>query len=325
MTLAQQVLAALESSRGTPLSGQRLAAQLGVSRNAVWKAVNALKAQGYAVDSAPNRGYSLSPACDRLSQAGVRAFLPAALAQLPVFVYDTLDSTNSEAKRLIAAGRTGSFLVAAESQTAGRGRHGRSFYSPAGGLYLTAALSCEAPLASVLPVTAYAAVCTVEAAREVTGAQLGIKWVNDLYCGAGKAGGILTEAVSDFESGTVTSLILGVGLNLRAAGEPLPPELAAVAGTLGCGEEPVKNRLAAALTQRLLAYRPGSTAHMAQYRAASIVLGRAVRFEENGVWRQGTAERIGDDGALYVRTDTGLAALRSGEITLRPLPAAGRA
>jgi len=318
MALSDKILAALEQSRGTPLSGQALAERFGVSRGAVWKGVNALKSQGYAIASATNRGYTLAAACDKLSAAGVRAFLPPALAGVPVFVYESVDSTNSEARRLRAGGQTGSFIVLAEQQTAGRGRRGRIFCSPAGGLYLSVALACEAGIAEALPVTAYAAVSAVEAVREVCGVETGIKWVNDLYKNGRKVGGILTEAAADFESGTVTSLIVGVGLNLRAPEiADFPPELAEIAGALGCGEEAVKNRLGAALAARLLAYTPGSTAHMAHYRAYSLVLGRAVAFEQGGQRFTGTAVRIGDDGALYVRTENGETALRSGEISLR--------
>ena len=315
MILTEESLQALEAGRGTPLSGQALAERFGVSRSAVWKAVNALKEQGYPIASATNRGYTLSAQSGRLNAAGIRAALPAALAALPLFVSKSVDSTNSEARRLQAGGQKGSFLVAAEAQTAGRGRRGRSFYSPAGGLYLTAALAGEASLEQALPVTAYAAVCAAEAVESVCGVPLGIKWVNDLYRGGRKVGGILTEAVTDFESGTVTGLLVGVGLNLCAP-EALPPELAGIVGGIGCGEG-VKNELAAALGVRLLAYRPGDTSHMARYRARSVVLGRAVDFERGGAHRTGTAEAIGDDGALLVRTADGLEALRSGEITLR--------
>ena len=124
MALSDKILAALEQSRGTPLSGQALAERFGVSRAAVWKGVNALKSQGYAIASATNRGYTLAAACDKLSAAGVRAFLPPALAGVPVFVYERVDSTNSEARRLRAGGQTGSFIVLAEQQTAGRGDAG---------------------------------------------------------------------------------------------------------------------------------------------------------------------------------------------------------
>ena len=141
MPLRDELLEALEKRRGEDVSGQALAERFGVSRSAVWKAVNALRALGFAIDSTPNRGYRLRAEDDRLSVAGIRAALGDAYADLTIRVYDALDSTNQEAQRLLAAGADCPLLLLSEEQTAGRGRRGRTFYSPAGeGLYMTLAL-----------------------------------------------------------------------------------------------------------------------------------------------------------------------------------------
>ena len=130
MALRDELLAELEARRGEDVSGQALAGRFGVSRSAVWKAIGALRAAGFAIDSTPNRGYRLRPEDDRLSVAGVRAALGGRCPGLDVRVYGMLDSTNAEAQRLLADGAPCPMLLLAEGQTAGRGRCGRTFYSP---------------------------------------------------------------------------------------------------------------------------------------------------------------------------------------------------
>jgi len=315
MALKDNVLAALETNRQAALSGQALAARFGVSRNAVWKAVSALKAEGYAVESAPNRGYRLSPACDRLSGGAVRALL--GLSAPPVHCFDTLTSTNDEAKRRLAGGEAGPFLVLAEEQTAGRGRRGRTFYSPKGaGLYMTVAFPAGLAAENALGVTAYAAVCVAGAVERLTGKDARIKWVNDLYLDGKKICGILTEAVTDFESGALEALLVGVGVNLRPV--PLPAPLAETVGFLSC-DKPLKNPLAAAIAEALLRYPPADTAYLAAYRKRSMTLGRNVLWTQGDRSGTGRAEAIDESGALVVRgADGALQVLKSGEITLLP-------
>ena len=315
MNVKQSILAALEQNRGTALSGQALAQQLGVSRNAVWKAIHILQAEGYAVLATPNRGYRLADDCDRLSAAGLAAEMRM---PVPVYAFDTLDSTNSEARRRVAAGEPAPFVVVAEGQTEGRGRRGRSFFSPQGaGLYITVALSAGLAVEEALGVTAYAAVCVTDALLRLTGRDARIKWVNDLYWENRKVCGILTEAVTDLEGGTVDTLLVGIGLNLRPA-EP-PAAWREVIGNLRC-EAPLKNTLGAAIADALLLYPPADTAYLTRYRERSLTLHRRVRCTIGGQTLTGTAETIDARGALCVRTDDGqLIALRGGEVELLPV------
>lgn len=315
MKLKAGILARLEETRDVALSGQTLAEQFGVSRNAVWKAVNALRDEGYEIESTPNRGYRLSPACDRLSEAGIQALLGE--RKVPVYRYDTVDSTNTQARRLVTEGAPEPLLVVAEEQTAGRGRRGRSFLSPRGaGLYMTVALTPGLAVESALGITAYAAVCVAEAVQKHTGLSLQIKWVNDLYLSGRKVCGILTEAVSDFESGTVESLLVGVGLNLRPA--EMPAAIRDTVGSLAC-DAPLKNALAAEITAGMLRFVPGDGAYLEAYRARSMTLGRAIRYTQGERTLFGRAVEIAPDGALTVESPDGVRhALRSGEIALLP-------
>lgn len=310
MTLKQSILNALETSRDVPQSGQALADCFGVSRSAIWKAVNALREDGYQIESTQNRGYRLASDCDRLSETTLNALL--ADVCLAVHCMDTLDSTSNEARRRLLAGEAEPFAVISEEQTAGRGRRGKSFFSPQGaGLYMTVALAPGQTLSDALGVTLYAATCAAEAIERVTGRDTRIKWVNDLYWQERKIGGILTEAITDFESGTVLSLLVGIGLNLYPTA--IPAELQSVIGTLAC-QKPVKNALAAEIIRGLLAYRPEATGHLPLYRARCLTLGRFVACTQGEHRFSGTAEAIDDTGALLVRTAEGnLRRLRSGE------------
>lgn len=313
MSLKGNILAALEQSRGGAVSGQALAARFGVSRNAVWKAVSTLRGEGIAIESAQNRGYSLPETYDSVHAGQVQALLAG--SALPVYRYDEVDSTNTQARRLLSEGTAAPFLVLADGQAAGRGRQGRAFYSPRGaGLYLTVAMAPAHTAQDALGITAYAAVCVAEAVEALCGQSLRIKWVNDLYLNGRKVCGILTEATTDFETGTLESLLVGVGLNLRETA--VPDDLQDVMGFIR-PNQPVKNALAARIAQGLLAFDPAQTDHLAAYRARSLTLGRRVEIGTRGGQRYGVAEDVDNTGALLVRSDTGeLLTVRSGEVLL---------
>ena len=319
MALRDELLAELERRRGEDVSGQALAERFCVSRSAVWKAVNALRASGFAIDSTPNRGYRLRAEDDRLSAAGVRAALSEKYANLPVRVYDTLDSTNREAQRLLAAGADCPMLLLSEEQTAGRGRRGRAFYSPAGeGLYMTLALRPRAALSQAALLTAAAAVAVAQAVEAVTGRECQIKWVNDVYLDGRKLCGILTEASGSFEEDTLRSACVGVGVNVRT--RDFPAAFADRACSLW--PQPVsRNRLAAEIAARLLDFASDLAARrfLDEYRRRSLVLGRTVAFTRGGEERRALAVGIGRDGQLLVRrADGSEEALNAGEVRILP-------
>ncbi len=318
MQLKIEVLKALEESRGQDISGQALAARFGVSRNAVWKVVRSLKEEGYQIEAGQNRGYRLAPDNNMLSAVAIGGAITHRIKGLALYVHREIDSTNNEAKRLIADGKTGPALILAESQTSGRGRQGKSFYSPEKtGLYMTFAFPSKLPLEAAVSVTTAAAVAVFRAIRDVTGIETEIKWVNDLYLHGKKVCGILTEAISDFEAGCVESLIIGVGVNISTA--EFPAELRAVAGALSSGGID-RNRLAARITDRLLEClgELGSGAHLDTYRRHSMVIGREIIYIRDGVTTVADALDIDEDGWLVIRHKDGTRALlNSGEITVR--------
>ena len=235
MGIKDQVLRMLEDQRDRQVSGARLAEELGVTRNAVWKAVEALRAEGYVIDAATNRGYRLAQENDLLSPASIERFLPDG-HPFGITVRKRVDSTNAEARRRALEGAPEGAVVVAEEQTAGRGRLGRTFYSPAGaGVYLSVVLRPRLQADAAQYLTCAAAVSCAQAIEAVTGEEALIKWVNDIFCRGRKVAGILTEGVVDMESGRFEYAVLGMGVNVRVPASGFPSEIADVAGAV-CDE-----------------------------------------------------------------------------------------
>ncbi len=243
----------------------------------------------------------------------ITAHIPAEAGEL--FLYSEIDSTNTEARRHALRG-SGSAVFLADRQLSGRGRMGRSFYSPRGsGIYLSLLLPLEGNPEDILLMTSAAAVAVRRAIFAATGRETGIKWVNDLYYNEKKVCGILCESVQSAERRYV---IVGVGINLST--EIFPDEIAAVAGSLGVLGEDKRGELAALCISEL--YRIWSnisdTVFMEEYRQYSTVLGKEITYTENGVTYGGVAENIDERGRLYVRDGQGsVRILASGEISIR--------
>ena len=243
----------------------------------------------------------------------IKAHIPAEAGEL--FLYGEIDSTNSEARRRAMDG-SGAAVFLADRQSAGRGRMGRSFYSPGGsGIYLSLLLPLDGNPEDILLMTSAAAVAVRRAIFSATGRETGIKWVNDLYYREKKVCGILCEAVRTAERFYV---IIGVGINLYT--EVFPDELASVAGSLGvCGEDK-RGELAALCISELYKIwnNISDSSFIEEYRRYSTVLGKEITYTENGVTYEGVAESIDERGRLYVRNDRGgVHILASGEISIR--------
>ena len=311
------VLAALDAARGKYISGQELAQQLGVSRTAIWKAVAALRADGIPVAAVTNRGYILSPAADVLNAAAVTALLaPEAARALQVEVVDRLPGTNAALRARAENGAPEGLVLIAQAQSAGRGRGGHSFFSPQGGLYLSI-------LRQAVRLTAMAAVAACRAAEKVSGAELRIKWVNDLWRDGRKVCGILTEAALDMESGMLDYAVLGLGFNITAPPDGWPAELQDVAGALFDDAPPPGARaaLAAAFLNEFWALYHGvpKPEYLPEYRARQALLGQTVTVTpRNGTPRKAEALDIDEDCRLVVRFvgEHNLVPLRGEEVHL---------
>ncbi len=244
--------------------------------------------------------------------------------ELMLQIEPSVSSTNTVLRDLAGKGAPAGLVLLAQEQTAGRGRLGRSFYSPAGtGLYLSLLLrpSCRAETAAML--TPCAAVAAAETVEELSGRTARIKWVNDVFVGGKKVCGILTEACVDSDSGRPRYVVIGLGVNVRAPEGGFPEDLRGIAGAaFESGENPeLRARLAAGILDRLMdfAQDPADPAIREAYRSRSMVLGQKIRVLSPG--RDpvpAEAVDLGEDYSLLVRLDDGsLARLHAGEVSLR--------
>ena len=315
MSIKEELLQILTKQAGQEISGQELADRLNVSRTAVWKAVNGLIAEGCEIQAGRNRGYRLVSGGDLLSVGAIRAFLPDELQDREIILLKAVDSTNTYARKLAADGASDGTVVIAEEQTAGRGRRGNSFYSPPkSGLYMTVILRPEYHAAATDLYTICAGCAVCRAVEELSGTKPLIKWVNDVYLNGKKICGILSEATADFESGTVDSVVTGMGINISTAG--FPGELSDKAGSIGVNV--TRSSLAAAVLRELMYCLERSRAdNIADYKARSLVLGKEVTFVLNNVQYTAKAVDIDESGQLVVATREGEMRLNSGEISVR--------
>ncbi len=229
----------------------------------------------------------------------------AALLGLPevrVEVHETLASTNDACRRALAEGAR-ECLVLAQTQSGGRGRRGRAFFSPPGGLYMSVGMPA-AP--DELGLTCRAAVAAALAVRDVAGVECGVKWVNDLFLDGKKVCGILAEQAGE-------NAVVGIGLNLIPM--PLPPELEGRVGFIGCGD--LREELAARIARALLRRDVSDRGFMDEYRRRSVVLGKDVTCIVGDRSFTARALAIDDDGALVVLGPNGRETLRWGEVSVR--------
>lgn len=324
MNVKESILQQFEENRGVFLSGGELAAQLGVSRNAVWKAVRQLEAEGCRFDSVSGKGYRLRDESDVLSVQGIGKYLGAMSARLHLQTYDTITSTNTVLKEMAANGAPELTVLVASEQTAGRGRMNRAFYSPsATGLYLSILLRPQLKATDSLFLTTAAAVAVAQTVEDVSGKATGIKWVNDVFLDGKKICGILTEASFDVESGTPEYAVCGIGINLCDPKDGFPEELQSIAGSVfGCEAPPAdaRCRMAAGILQRFLEYYDHLTerSFFDEYVRRSVVIGQTVTVLGRGEPRTATALAIDRDCGLHVRYDDGSEeVLSSGEISIR--------
>ncbi len=317
-----ELLSLLWQNADTYISGEELARRLSVSRTAVWKAIGQLREAGYNIESVSNRGYRLLSESDVLSEEGIRRHLKH--QELKLQVYKTITSTNTVLKTLAAEGAPAGLALIAGEQTAGRGRMGRSFYSPAdSGLYLSLLLRPNVSAVEATRLTACAAAAAAETIEELSGKPAQIKWVNDIFVDGRKVCGILTEASVDCENGMMHYVIIGLGVNTRVPAGDFPEELRGIAGAAFDADNipELRCRLAAGILDRLVVYteNPGAPRVFEGYKSRSLVLGKAINILAPG--RDPVPAEVLDleeDYALLVRLPDGSTQrLNSGEVSVR--------
>lgn len=312
MSVQKLVLDYLMSHRNQPVSGQLLAEEFSVSRNAVWKAINTLREKGYHIDSQRNIGYHLKAFSHQLDSEQILHQIDEIWKDLYVENHQIVTSTNDLAKQYNITNRGQNALFIAEKQTQGRGRRGRAFHSDLSqGLYFSLTLKPKVEdLQDVPRYTIAAATALVQTIEALTDKKIQIKWVNDLFYKGRKIAGILSEAVTDLETGGFSGIVIGIGLNLSGDFTAAPQDVKEVAGTL-FGESLPDSFNPNLFLKTFLNYFGLyhldllSPHFMAIYRQHLLGLNQEVTYQLNQEEHSGIIEGIDEDGHLLVRQPSG--------------------
>jgi BirA family biotin operon repressor/biotin-[acetyl-CoA-carboxylase] ligase len=286
-------------------SGQDLAEALGISRAAVWKAVESLRAEGYEIE-ASRRGYRMRYAPDLLREEVVKAGLATEFVGRTFIYHHTLASTNAEAKRIAPSAEDGSVVVA-EVQTAGRGRMERSWSSPRGGVWMSVILKPHIPPALAFRVNIAASVAVARALAALYRLDVKIKWPNDLTVGEKKVCGILTEIGAEMD--TLDYAVVGIGINANLDPATFPEGWKATSISREAGGDIQRVGLVQrALEELERCYGEMTTSfdliHQ-EWSSRSSTLGRRVKIITRSCEFEGMAVVLEADGALLVRKDDG--------------------
>ena len=321
MSTKDELLLLFEKNKGTYLSGEEIADSLQISRTAVWKAVNSLRNDGYDIDAQKTKGYCLSPMTDKVSSQGISKYLTK---DLEVEVYDEVGSTNNMLKERASQGAKEGLVLVANSQTGGKGRLGRSFYSPLDtGVYISVLLRPQnIEPQKALKITTMAAVAACEAVETITKKKALIKWVNDIFVDGLKVAGILTEASLSMETGNLEYAVLGIGFNVYEPEGGFPDEIRGIAGAIL--EETVpdaKNKLASEFLNRFkeIYDNMDTSDYDKEYKRRSFVIGKKVNVISPTDTKKATVLDITSDCALIVEYEDGTkGTLSTGEVSIRP-------
>lgn len=315
------LLARLATGR---VSGDALAREFGLTRAAVWKRIQNLRAAGVEIEGRAGDGYGLAHPVELLDAQALRSQLPAGVREglAGLEIAWTLESTNTELLRRPVPAR-GVAVLLAERQTGGRGRRGRQWASPlASHIYLSLSRGFGGGLAQLAGLSLAVGVAAAEALRAAGFAQVGLKWPNDLLAGGAKLGGLLVEGGGEVAG--PARAVIGLGLNVH-----MPAAFATGIGqawtdldTLA-GQAVSRNRIVAALLAALLPAldrfdAQGLAPFLPRYAALDLLAGRPVRVEEAGTLSEGVARGLADDGALRVELAGGMRHFHAGEVSVRP-------
>ena len=226
--MKEEILRLLRGADGY-ISGQELCNRFGVSRTAVWKAINQLKEAGYEIEAQQNKGYRLMAAPDLMTEAEIKSLLHTDWVAKEVLYFDTIDSTNTKAQELAEKGYPSGTLVVADKQESGKGRRGRSWVSPSGtGIFMTLMIKPDINPNNASMLTLVAALAVAKAITSVTGEEAMIKWPNDIVVNGKKVCGILTEMNAQFDY--INHIVVGIGINVH--NESFSEEISQMASSL---------------------------------------------------------------------------------------------
>ena len=305
------------------VSGQQICEKFQVSRTAVWKVIKQLEDEGYEIEAVRRRGYRLKKENDILSVEEIESSLNSRWAGKPVVYFDETDSTNNQAKRLAETGASHGTLVAAESQTGGKGRRGRPWSAPRGvGIWMSLLLRPDIHPADASMITLISALAVADGIREVSGLDSVIKWPNDVVVSGKKVCGILTEMSSEIDH--VNYVVPGIGINVNT--ESFPEDIRQVATSiyLETGRKENRSRLIGAILRHYEQYydifmqKKDMTDLLDVYNRRLANAGTGVRVLDPAGEYTGTALGINRRGELLVETESGeVKEVMSGEVSVR--------
>ena len=304
----ERILEILRSDPTGYISGESICEILKMTRSAIWKHVESLRALGYTIEAFPHRGYRLVSSPDKLLSEELSYGLKTELVGKLILSYETVASTNDVAYDLAKKGSSEGTVIVSEGQTRGKGRLGRSWTSPKGkGIYLSIILRPTHPPQTIPKLTLFVALSAARAIRTVAGLTAQMRWPNDLLLDGKKVSGVLTEMSA--EQDRVHFVIVGIGINVNADADSLPPEATSL--KIEKGEAISRVSLVRSLLEEFdtlyKSFREGkSDEAMEECRKLSAVLGTHVTVEQVNGRKEGYALDIDEEGALLLRRDDGL-------------------
>ncbi|WP_010293175.1 biotin--[acetyl-CoA-carboxylase] ligase [Clostridium senegalense] len=324
--MKEKILKALKENPDKFLSGEMLSKELGITRAAIWKHINSLKAEGYEIDSVSKKGYKLIDVPDLLTKDEILPRLNTKYIGKTYVYYSKIDSTNKKAKELATDGFEEGTIVISEEQSLGRGRLGRVWYSPKGkGIWVSIILKPDIPTMMAPRITLIGA-AAVHSALEEFGIKSEIKWPNDIILNNKKVCGILTEMSGEMEK--LNYIVMGIGINVNTEENELENELNKIATSLKieCKKEICRKQLLCSLLNHFEGFYDdfkeyGTLENVINIcKKNSILIGKEVKIISYGKEVAAKVIDIEDDGELIVKYDDGtVGKVLSGEVSVRGL------
>ncbi|MDD5680716.1 MAG: biotin--[acetyl-CoA-carboxylase] ligase [Candidatus Omnitrophica bacterium] len=306
MNIDDKILHIFKKYGAAYVSGEDISRELGVSRTSIWKHIETLRSLGYGIDASPHLGYKLTGRPDRLIPEELKNNLRTKFLGKNILAYASLDSTNDTAYKLAEDGAKEGTVVIAEKQKKGKGRQGRAWSSPRGGVYLSCIIRPDIEPREVAKITLVSAVAVCASIRKTTDVPAMIKWPNDIIINGKKVCGILTEMKA--EQDKVNFLIVGIGINVDNPPALLPKGATTLSGE--AGGDISKVDLAKSVLENLEHYiglfkKEGFRAIRDEWRDLSETISRRVKVQCHEGKIEGQALDVDADGALVIRLDSG--------------------
>ncbi|MFC1862414.1 biotin--[acetyl-CoA-carboxylase] ligase [Thermodesulfobacteriota bacterium] len=311
MSTRDQLLSYLKEEKSNWISGEMLSSRLSISRSAIWKHIHVLKEDGYIIESSPKKGYCFMENSEMLLPGEIRENLDTkAFGREEIVYFKETDSTNARARELASKGASEGTIVIAENQTQGRGRKGRSWFSPAEqGIYISLVLRPLIAPNEAPKMTLLTGVAVAETLLSLTDLEINIKWPNDILISGKKVAGILTEISTEMDA--IEYVIVGLGLNVNTVSFPDDIKEKATSLFIEAGRHFSRSKLIGNYLKWHEKYYDelkiiGFSPVMKRWKALSNIAGKLVRVEMIDRDITGKVLGIDEDGALIVEDNDGI-------------------